>query len=649
MPILTNYCEPSQDHKQKIINYVQGLPLNDLFRKEIIAFTFIDEVLPFYTHYPGIFAAAFSIREKVEMLNIAGYLYHRSIIYLDRLLDEQSSESMLMLLSTICQEECIKILVTIYPLGSEFWKIWNLRRNEYLQALQVDKVTHRVNSYEDFEQLADDKSAFGKISIDCLYLLSEQKDSNLYHALLQSHRYFYCAMQILDDINDLREDLKNKQFNFALAELRKELAIRKMDYDLNAPADMSKLLFITGTAERLFDMAIEYLNKSSHVVMGYQTLEEWKCEISRLNNVALTKKLNVKAFIKKSIAEQSLSTVSMKNLSLNSRLQSSVDFILRAQNEDGSWNEFFNEAGTSDIWATAFIVFFLKRNALTYSSTSVAIEKGVSFLRENLTQGKWAYNSDWIPDADSGTFVQLVVNDERCASQQIHWLTYQKENGGFSTYNSEKDILASLNWEGGKNDVTGWTAPHFCVSVVAFYFLKKEKSNGVHLIALEKYITKKLMSGEGKSYWWSSPVYSISFLVRSLPYLQDGELKDLIIDAATEISAQEANHQGLIDNSTIMTALWVEALCSVPSLQAKYSKEIANWVQALATRQMSDGSWESTNDLVIPSPETLLPEPALWPVATRGMNIRPLEFNRLFTSSVCTSAIAGYINLITHE
>ena len=135
---------------------------------------------------------------------------------MDNVLDQQSSKSELILLSSICQEECIKILTTIYPLNSPFWKTWNQRRNEYLYAYQLDKAPHKVNSYDDFEVLADYKSAFGKIPIDCLYLLSGNKNETLYNSLLLSHKYFYCGLQILDDVNDIREDFKNKQFNIAL-------------------------------------------------------------------------------------------------------------------------------------------------------------------------------------------------------------------------------------------------------------------------------------------------------------------------------------------------------------------------------------------------------------------------------------------------
>ena len=109
----------------EISKYVKNLPILEDFKKEILDPDFINEILSIYTKYPHLFGAAFSIdvSDKIRLLNIAGFLYHRSIIYMDKLLDNQTTKSNNILLITICQEECIKILASIFPLKENWEKI----------------------------------------------------------------------------------------------------------------------------------------------------------------------------------------------------------------------------------------------------------------------------------------------------------------------------------------------------------------------------------------------------------------------------------------------------------------------------------------------------------------------------------------------
>lgn len=147
---------------------------------------FIDNNFAFYLCYPYLFASAFNVDEKkVADLSIAGYLYYKSIIFMDELLDKNKISMELVTKITICQEEAIKLLSSIFPLSSQFWKNWNQRRIEYLNAFHVDKVLLNVKSFKEFEVHAGNKSAFGKVAIDALNLLSLPSDVKLYQKLLK--------------------------------------------------------------------------------------------------------------------------------------------------------------------------------------------------------------------------------------------------------------------------------------------------------------------------------------------------------------------------------------------------------------------------------------------------------------------------------
>lgn len=58
--------------------------------------------------------------DKIDLLSIAGFLFYKSIIYIDKIVDAQVEKESVVeyyQLSLICQEESIKILATLFPLA----------------------------------------------------------------------------------------------------------------------------------------------------------------------------------------------------------------------------------------------------------------------------------------------------------------------------------------------------------------------------------------------------------------------------------------------------------------------------------------------------------------------------------------------------
>ena len=74
----------------------------------------------------------------------------------------------------IVSKETIKILTSIYGYKSPFWGLWQQRKAEYFKAIHTEKrlLTTPMVSFEQYSSLADDKSAFGKIAIDSLWIQS---------------------------------------------------------------------------------------------------------------------------------------------------------------------------------------------------------------------------------------------------------------------------------------------------------------------------------------------------------------------------------------------------------------------------------------------------------------------------------------------
>jgi hypothetical protein len=203
-------------------NYIQNLFIPDFFKIQILDKNFIDNIPIYYQNYPSLFAKPFSVRQKeLNLLDIAGYLYYQATLFTDSLIDEKELSKFPLI--TICQEESIKILTAIYGIENSFWKLWSERKNEYLEAIHLEKGLSKktVITIEEYEVLADKKSAFGKVAIDCLFSL-DNKDENLHKQLLLSHKYFSVAFQLNDDIQDIKEDLKKGQFNWAIYLLQQQ-------------------------------------------------------------------------------------------------------------------------------------------------------------------------------------------------------------------------------------------------------------------------------------------------------------------------------------------------------------------------------------------------------------------------------------------
>jgi hypothetical protein len=247
--------------------YIQNLSLSNLFKNQIIDEKFAQNNPDYYQNYPRLFSKAFLVPEKeLELLNIAGYLYYQATIFADALLDEQDDSKFPLLL--ICQEESIKILTHIFGLNHNFWQVWNIRKQEYLEAIYLEKSLFKKKyvTIEEYEQLADKKAAFGKVAIDCLYCF-DNTNIDLYNQLLLSHKYFSVAFQLNDDIQDLKADIEKGQFNWAKYLLEKE------KIENHEPEFLEKILYVRGIATQMYKLGIDYCDKASAVIENRDVLE----------------------------------------------------------------------------------------------------------------------------------------------------------------------------------------------------------------------------------------------------------------------------------------------------------------------------------------------------------------------------------------
>ena len=163
-----------------------------------------------------------------------------------------------------------------------FWILWQKRKLEYKEAIFLEKELLNNFSEEKYENVADKKSAFGKIAIDSLHLLSKSKDDKLlYQNLLQSHRYFSLGFQIYDDVLDFKEDFTKNQFNLAIHQLSKKIDFKQYK-DIET---LNKIFYITGSCFELLQKSIDSFEKAKSYINDtnsswYNTIDEMQTAVS---------------------------------------------------------------------------------------------------------------------------------------------------------------------------------------------------------------------------------------------------------------------------------------------------------------------------------------------------------------------------------
>ncbi|WP_237276003.1 prenyltransferase/squalene oxidase repeat-containing protein [Tenacibaculum ovolyticum] len=629
-------------------NYLNRLELPENIAKAIADEQFIENNPVYYTYYPYLFNTVFKIKDKkiLDILTIAGFLYYKAIILVDEIFDNQSKKNNFFsyLISDICKEESIKLLSSLFPNNHQFWKSWNSRKFQYVKAFEIDQKSHAINSYEGFEKLADYKSAFGKVAIDALYHISKLNDIVLYTDLLNAHKFFYTAFQITDDVSDLQEDVENGQFNIAYFELTQEIGEKEIkEKTIN---NLKNAMYLSGIAVKLYDKALGYLEKAKKTIAPYD-LPAWKIEIQKLYNEIVKNQLNMSGFVTVFHIQQKLSNQKLYNKkSPKIAFDNAKKFIQNSQNkEKGNWIDYFNYAGVSDVWTTGFLLSQEKNN-INYK---IDTTKAVAFLQQHTAKNNiWGYNSKWVSDADSTTFVlrALLKNNVKISEEQLNnWYSFQNKDGGFSTYKSKEEVIVSLNFSTDAN-VKGWLNSHFCVSAAAYLFLCEANIKNTIFFNVKKYLEYIIQQEDVvKSYWWTHDVYAFNLILKGAFLIKDINMIKLVSSSLDNFVKSTSYTKLKEDKNCFYLGLLLESLTVNNLFLEKYKHDINEIVNIVLNEQLEDGSWLENASMRIPQPSITNANSSniTWKLSDSGTNIIVKDFHRLFTTSACISGLSSYI------
>ena len=144
----------------------------------------------------------------------------------------------------------------------------------FLRLYKTEKrlLTIPEVSFEQYSSLADDKSAFGKIAIDSLWVQSNTQNKAVYEKLLLSHRYFSVGFQLYDDVKDFARDVCRGQFNWAVYQLQQKVDFAEAQHE---PNTLHKYLFVKGVGQDLLKEAIVQFEKAKAVVTELNIPSGW--------------------------------------------------------------------------------------------------------------------------------------------------------------------------------------------------------------------------------------------------------------------------------------------------------------------------------------------------------------------------------------
>lgn len=606
-----------------------------------------------YVYFSEIFEECFfekpeNISTTINLLCTAGYFYWVHLILCDEIFDNDIEDikelNKKIIESNLYQEESIKIFSSIFnPLTSKFWESWGVHRNSFNYSINLNKLHYEELTLEIYENICDGKTAYGKAAIDAMYLLSTNKNKRVYDCLLTSYRFFSIGVQLIDDYKDIYHDIKLKQANYAVKELINLLTLKGLEVHLLSEKDIKKYFYMY-VADDVLNLALGYFDKASNEINGFSNTDFWASHIDLAKRMTRYMESSLKEYKKLVLSR----TLSQKHTIYGDKesITKAVSFILRSQNENGSWQEVFGNMRISDVWATSFII--LNLSDLDFPILKQSISKACKFLIDNKVDPfSWGYNSVEVIDTDSTTcaLIALMNNNFDVKLEHDKWTNFRLKNGGFSTYTDYGSIARGLNFL--FRDLSGWMQNHNCVTVLAYYYLNKFYPVEKLTSEVGDFLLKSNLDSANssfQSYWFTSSIYSIYFLSKTLTNGLSVFSHEMIMNITKEYSLNQ-NEDGSFSNeygepNVFFTSMMLDIYCSLLCAELNdYAHKAYKW---LKSQQFEDGSFNSSLLLRIPRPDIVDVTKAEYGKTNQSNNLITKDYMRLFSTTMALKAISSY-------
>jgi hypothetical protein len=290
--------------------------------------------------------------------------------------------------------------------------------------------------------------------------------------------------------------------------------------------------------------------------------------------------------------------------SMEACLGAALRFLLKAQDPDGWWKDFWLPDGASDEWVTAFVGAHLAGLPHPRAKAAAGDAWGAMAKRRGYSDG-WGYNAATPADADStlwGLRLAQALGTEasgrvRGARQVL--IQHLGPGGGTATYAARAEVRRFL---GGSDQmsVQGWCGMHTCVTAAAAHV----DILGPRLVGFLRRSQER--DGHWRGYWWCDDEYTTCLAAEALAKLKTGE-DGVRVDRAIGWAEKRMSAKGAVCSdahggpSAFATAwcLRILALADGRDRMRVSVRRAKNW---LLENQKADGSWAAAAWLRVPPP-----------------------------------------------
>lgn len=584
----------------------------------------------FYDYYPYLFHNEFErvSKETFRTIAISGALYLRYLLLNDRMMDSKDIINPSNLLySDYLHEKSLSLLHSLFSSSSVFWEYFAGYNREFTSAILLERTKHfgivSPYSFSEFESIAKGKSTMAKYVTTALAILNETPEK--IEALEKSQDYFHIGFQLIDDLQDWKEDYLNRNYSCLLTSIIYQNKLVEHAASNNPPdlETIGRALYLSKMAEKQMNYAVRSLKKATAYgaicPLWIDIIKEYLLQSEELRNKydSIFKKLISRRKIQHEQSEEvsQKNKSSIKNKQLLSSIKHALDYILtdRELNLLAMEHRMSSQSGknksTYVVFLRALIIDTLLDARSFYPNADEIIEKEVEILvasKLKKIRGGWRYFpelDELPPDADDLGQVLQVLSKSRydaideAVSDPVSLLLSQcsYDDGSFETwlvdYNDPSNETAIIKnafnreWtfrKGKDNDVLANIL--YGLYLYDFNHLKDRIKKGIN--CLEKRQSKE---GYWSSNWYWGNYYGTYVSARIINAVTPGSST---LKNAAEYLMNSQNYDGgwgNIGSDPLNTAF---ALLTLVLLRTKNRSCITNGLNYLYSRQNPKGFWE---------------------------------------------------------
>ncbi len=214
--------------------------------------------------------------DKKSQLDLIAKTYYTYIIYLDKLIDNEITIDKQLLDDnplvnlTEHHEKCIKTLINLFGEDSSIFESKAKYSKIYFDALIKEKLWNfdsYVLSKDEFQEIAVDKHIPVFFIVDGIQLLQKNYPKEEIKEMLS---YIFHAIQMYDDMTDISEDLKDKQFTYIISNTIQLLKSDDDYYPDNQSYTHKAFFALEELANPQFSYMIEQFSLAKEIAKKYE-------------------------------------------------------------------------------------------------------------------------------------------------------------------------------------------------------------------------------------------------------------------------------------------------------------------------------------------------------------------------------------------